>query len=87
MKKSIGAISLLVRDYNEAISFYVDKLGFHLMEDTDMGAGALDSDCASRLRRGLSALGKSIISRTTFPRWKPDGWTRLPLPPHKRFLA
>ena len=39
MKKSIGAISLLVRDYDEAISFYVDKLGFRLIEDTDMGAG------------------------------------------------
>ncbi len=39
MKKYIGAISLLVRDYDEAISFYVDKLGFRLLEDTDMGAG------------------------------------------------
>lgn len=39
MKKSIGAISLLVQDYDEAISFYVNKLGFRLLEDTDMGAG------------------------------------------------
>jgi len=39
MKQTIGAISLLVRDYDEAISFYVDKLGFTLIEDTDMGAG------------------------------------------------
>ena len=39
MKKHIGAISLLVRDYDEAISYYVDKLGFRLMEDTDMGNG------------------------------------------------
>jgi catechol 2,3-dioxygenase-like lactoylglutathione lyase family enzyme len=39
MKKHIGAISLLVRDYDEAISFYVGKLGFKLIEDTDMGAG------------------------------------------------
>jgi len=39
MKKNIGAISLLVRDYDEAIAFYVNKLGFHLVEDTDRGNG------------------------------------------------
>ena len=35
----IAAFSLLVRDYDEAIAFYVGKLGFDLIEDTDMGAG------------------------------------------------
>lgn len=35
----IGAVSLLVRDYDEAIAFYVGKLGFALSEDTDMGGG------------------------------------------------
>ncbi len=39
MKQTIGAISLLVREYDEAIAFYVGKLGFHLIEDTDMGGG------------------------------------------------
>ncbi|NUQ85568.1 MAG: VOC family protein [Anaerolineales bacterium] len=37
MKKHIGAISLLVRDYDEALFYYVDQLGFRLLEDTDMG--------------------------------------------------
>ena len=31
--------ALLVRDYDEAIDFYVRKVGFDLVEDTDMGAG------------------------------------------------
>ncbi|CAN5322795.1 VOC family protein [soil metagenome] len=35
----IGAVSLLVRDYDEAIGFYVGTLGFDLSENTDMGAG------------------------------------------------
>lgn len=35
----IGAVSLLVRDYDEAIAFYVGALGFDLVEDTEMGAG------------------------------------------------
>jgi catechol 2,3-dioxygenase-like lactoylglutathione lyase family enzyme len=30
----IGAIALLVRDYDDAITFYVGKLGFALIEDT-----------------------------------------------------
>jgi catechol 2,3-dioxygenase-like lactoylglutathione lyase family enzyme len=35
----LGAVSLLVRDYDEAIAFYVGVLGFDLSEDTDMGGG------------------------------------------------
>ena len=35
----LGAVSLLVRDYDEAIDFYVGKLGFALTEDTEMGGG------------------------------------------------
>jgi catechol 2,3-dioxygenase-like lactoylglutathione lyase family enzyme len=34
MKQSLGLVSLLVRDYDEALSFYVDTLGFRLIEDT-----------------------------------------------------
>ncbi|QCQ99667.1 VOC family protein [Brevundimonas sp. SGAir0440] len=35
----IGAISLLVHDYDAAVAFYVGKLGFDLSEDTDRGGG------------------------------------------------
>ncbi len=34
MHWSIAHVSLVVRDYDEAIAFYVDKLGFELIEDT-----------------------------------------------------
>lgn len=34
MKQAIGYIALLVRDYDEAIQFYVGTLGFQLIEDT-----------------------------------------------------
>ena len=33
------ALALVVRDYDEAIAFYVDRLGFHLIEDSDLGGG------------------------------------------------
>lgn len=33
VKQSLGLVSLVVRDYDEAISFFVDTLGFGLVED------------------------------------------------------
>lgn len=35
----LGAVSLLVRDYDEALAFYVGTLGFEPVEDTDLGGG------------------------------------------------
>lgn len=34
MKQSIGRVALVVREYDEAIDFYVGTLGFTLIEDT-----------------------------------------------------
>src|ERR1700694_4416469 len=34
MKQSLGLVSLVVREYDEAIAFYVGTLGFTLVEDT-----------------------------------------------------
>lgn len=39
MKKKIAAISLVVRDYDEAIAFYRDILDFKLVEDSPQGEG------------------------------------------------
>ena len=36
MTQSIGRLTLVVRDYDEALDFYVSKLGFRLVEDTAM---------------------------------------------------
>ena len=33
-RQSLGQIALVVRDYDEALAFYVGKLGFTLVEDT-----------------------------------------------------
>ena len=37
MTQSIATVALLVREYDEAIGFYRDRLGFSLVADTDMG--------------------------------------------------
>ena len=39
MARHLALLSLLVRDYDEALAFYVGKLGFSLVEDSDMGGG------------------------------------------------
>jgi catechol 2,3-dioxygenase-like lactoylglutathione lyase family enzyme len=34
MAQALGLVSIVVRDYDEALSFYVGVLGFNLIEDT-----------------------------------------------------
>jgi len=37
MTRRLATVALLVRDYEEALAFYVGVLGFDLVEDTPMG--------------------------------------------------
>ena len=39
MRQHIGCIALLVRDYDEAVSFYTRALSFRVAEDREMGEG------------------------------------------------
>ena len=39
MKQTIARVALVVPDYDAAIGFYCGKLGFDLLEDTDLGDG------------------------------------------------
>ena len=39
MSLSIATVALVVADYDDAIAFYRDKLGFALVADTAMGGG------------------------------------------------
>jgi catechol 2,3-dioxygenase-like lactoylglutathione lyase family enzyme len=39
MRQSIGCVTLLVRDYDEALAFYTGVLRFRVVEDTAMGEG------------------------------------------------
>ena len=38
MKQSLAHIALVVNDYDEAIEFYTQKLGFELIEDTPLSS-------------------------------------------------
>ena len=39
MTQRLALTALVVRDYDEAIGFYVNQLGFALTSDDDMGGG------------------------------------------------
>ena len=38
MKRRLALVSLVVRDYDEAIAYYTRTLGFFLVEDTPLGS-------------------------------------------------
>ena len=38
-RQHLGAVALVVREYDEAIAYYTNVLGFDLIEDGDLGAG------------------------------------------------
>lgn len=39
VQQHISSIALVVKDYNDAIEFYTQKLNFELVEDTNLGDG------------------------------------------------
>ena len=39
MLQTLGYVALVVRDYDEAIVFFTNSLGFELIENTNLGEG------------------------------------------------
>ncbi len=39
MAQRLAMLSLLVPEYDAGIAFYVDRMGFDLLEDIDLGGG------------------------------------------------
>ena len=39
MKQTIARVAILVPDYDEGLAFYCGRLGFELIENTDLGGG------------------------------------------------
>lgn len=56
---SIALVTLVVRDYDEAIAFYTDAVGFELVEDTDRGDGSRWVVVRPRGAAGVGGLGNA----------------------------
>ena len=73
MPQTLAQVSLVVSDYDEAIEFYVEKLGFTLLEDTSLTEAkrwvvvAPDSDVGAHLllARAASPEQESRIGNQT----------------------
>lgn len=52
----IANITLLVHHYDDAIAFYTEKLGFDLLEDTDLGGGKRWVRVAPKQHNGTALL-------------------------------
>ena len=60
----ISAITYLVRDYDEAIAWFVSTLGFVLIEDTDMGEGKRWVVVSPNARGGVNLLLAKAVGLT-----------------------
>ncbi|HSU26763.1 MAG TPA: VOC family protein [Chitinophagaceae bacterium] len=73
MKQDIVHIALVVNDYDEAIKFYTEKLGFELLDDTPQSetkrwvlvAPKGSSGCCLLLAKGLGDEQRSRIGNQT----------------------
>lgn len=74
MKQSIGLVSLVVREYDEALEFFLGKLGFCLIEDSYVAAQDKrwvvvappgDGSCRLLLARASTAEEQSRVGSQT----------------------
>ena len=56
MAQTLGHVALVVRDYDEALEFYTEALGFRVIEDTALGGGKRWVLVAPADSRGTSLL-------------------------------
>jgi len=54
--QNIASVALVVKNYDEAIDFYTNKVGFELVEDTDFGNGKRWVVVAPKNTQGTSLL-------------------------------
>lgn len=73
MKQSIGCVSVLVKDYDEAIAYYTGVLGFRLVRDDALAKGKRwvvvaptgASECGLLLARAKNEAELSAVGRQT----------------------
>lgn len=71
-KKHLAHVTVVVRDYDEAIAYYTQKLGFKLVTDVDMGKGKRwvlvapkGSECNMVLGKAVGEEQKAAIGNQT----------------------
>ncbi|MCL6266142.1 VOC family protein [Flagellimonas myxillae] len=72
IEKHLAHVTLVVKDYDEAISFYAQKLNFELKQDVDLGDGKRwvvvsprDGQCSLVLGKAVGAAQEAVIGNQT----------------------
>jgi catechol 2,3-dioxygenase-like lactoylglutathione lyase family enzyme len=72
MPQHLNHLALVVRDYDEAVRYYTEKLGFALLEDEDRGGGKRwvavappGSQCSLLLARAVNEEQTSRVGNQT----------------------
>jgi catechol 2,3-dioxygenase-like lactoylglutathione lyase family enzyme len=73
MKHKIGYVTVLVNEYDEAVTFYTERLGFQILEDTDLGDGkrwiliapSVSSESCLLLAKASSSSQKEFVGNQT----------------------
>jgi catechol 2,3-dioxygenase-like lactoylglutathione lyase family enzyme len=72
MTRRISEIALLVHDYDEAIRFFTEALGFELLEDTPLAdgkrwvrVGPTGTGCTLLLARAATPEQREVVGRQT----------------------
>ncbi|MCL6273571.1 VOC family protein [Muricauda sp. 2012CJ35-5] len=72
IKRQLSNVSLVVRDYDEAIKYYVGVLNFELHQDVDLGdgkrwvvVGPKNAECGLVLGKAVGARQESAIGNQT----------------------
>ncbi len=92
MTQTLGYVSFVVREYDEAIAFFTQMLGFDLIEDSPSKDRAGEDKrwvlVAPPNSRGTkNSSGEGLESGRGISDRQSDGRPRLHVPAHRRFLA
>ena len=63
--RRIATVALVVADYDEAIAWYTQKLGFALIDDIDLGGGKRWVTVGPARRRRAAAAGRGQRTKTS----------------------
>jgi phosphoribosylanthranilate isomerase len=87
--QELGLVSLVVRDYEEALAFYVGGPRIHAGRGlSGPGAGQALGGGGAPGRHRLPAADRTCFdARAADPRRQPDGRSRVPLPLHRQLRA
>jgi catechol 2,3-dioxygenase-like lactoylglutathione lyase family enzyme len=87
MPQRIAHIALVVRDYDEAIDFYVNKLDFVLLEDTKLSEEKRWVMVAPNGAKECSLLLAKAADETSRKYWKSNRRTSFLVSFYRRFSA